>query len=401
MTLRAGSGRGGRRWTQRAGVTAVAVSAVVAAGVIGPAAASAHPGQSSAAAATGAGAPVNLWISDQNAGAVTETAAGGATRVVGSGLTSPNGVAVDAKGDVYVADPEAGRVVEFPAGGGPEVNVGTGLQIPEAVAVDAAGDVYIADFYSLVEVPADGGPQVTVADDFAFPIGVALDGAGNVYVADNESARVVEIPADGGPQVIDDIGTVTEDYLWGIAADTAGDLYVIEDTEVVKIPAGGGPRSMVGTGVAGPIGVAVDAAGDVFITDASPDGVVEVPASGTAQLTIDTATTSPYGIAVAPGSPPGIVTAVHGDSRHPGTARVRFTPGPAGGDPITYRVTATDITRPAQPTQTVTTPTSPARFRGLTGGDRYTFTVTSLNTAGPSQPSHPSPPVRIRGRCHH
>ena len=71
-------------------------------------------------------------------------------------LDDPNGVAVDAAGDVYAADPVASRAVELPAGSSQQVTLPfTGLVDPTGVAVDAAGDAYAADPFSsrVVELP--------------------------------------------------------------------------------------------------------------------------------------------------------------------------------------------------------------------------------------------------------
>lgn len=59
-------------------------------------------------------------------------------------------MAVDAAGDLFIADPEDNRVLEAPAGGGAQTTIapivnGTGLNEPVGVAVDGAGDLFIAD----------------------------------------------------------------------------------------------------------------------------------------------------------------------------------------------------------------------------------------------------------------
>src|SRR6516225_7630652 len=64
-----------------------------------------------------------------------------------AGVREPYGVAVDAAGDVYVADANTTRVLKLPAGSSTAVELPiTGLSHPEAVAVDAAGNVYVADY---------------------------------------------------------------------------------------------------------------------------------------------------------------------------------------------------------------------------------------------------------------
>ncbi len=67
-------------------------------------------------------------------------------------------MAVDGAGDVFIADSGNHRVVEIPAGGGAETTVGTGLSSPSGVAVDGAGDVFISDAGNeqVVEVAAGG-----------------------------------------------------------------------------------------------------------------------------------------------------------------------------------------------------------------------------------------------------
>ena len=90
-------------------------------------------------------------------------------------------MAVDALGNVYVADNSNGEVKKIPAGQDIPVNIGSGFNSPIGVAVDAAGDVFVADpANGIKEIPAGGGTPVTVGSGFLDPFGVALDAAGNV-----------------------------------------------------------------------------------------------------------------------------------------------------------------------------------------------------------------------------
>jgi sugar lactone lactonase YvrE/transcriptional regulator with XRE-family HTH domain len=129
-------------------------------------------------------------------------------------LDQPDGIAVDARGNVYVADSGNHRVVEFapvnlhlrffPAGrivrtwsGSPGTGLGKILQ-PVGVAVDARGNIYVTDSSaSDVEVFTPSGASVVKWGSrggnpgrFQDPNGIALDTAGNIYVTDTGNARI-------------------------------------------------------------------------------------------------------------------------------------------------------------------------------------------------------------------
>jgi DNA-binding beta-propeller fold protein YncE len=229
------------------------------------------------------------------------TFAGVQTTVPASGLYYPFGVAVDAAGDVFIADTYNSRVVKIPAGGGAQTTVGSGLNMPGGVAVDGAGDVFIADAYNsrVVEVPAGGGAQTTVGSGLSYPYGVAVDAAGDVFITDSGNNRVVEVPASGGPQTT--VPASGLKYPIGVAVDGAGDVFIGDagNSRVVEVPASGGPQTTVpASGLSSPYGVAVDGAGDVFIADHVNNLVVEVPASGGAQTTVGSGLYNPVGVAV-------------------------------------------------------------------------------------------------------
>jgi DNA-binding beta-propeller fold protein YncE len=126
-----------------------------------------------------------------------------------TGLYVPVGVAVDAAGDVYVAETgnlaETGnsRVLKLAAGSATQsVLPFTGLNHPFGVAVDAAGDVYVADFDNsrVLKLAAGSATQsVLPFTDLNHPDGVAVDSAGNLYVTDTLNNRVLKLAA-GSPE---------------------------------------------------------------------------------------------------------------------------------------------------------------------------------------------------------
>jgi hypothetical protein len=162
------------------------------------------------------------------------------------GVAQPFGIAVDAKGDVFVDDGSNNRVVELPWTGssyGPQTTVGTGLLYPWGVAVDAAGDVFIGDTGNsrVVEVPWTGssfGAQIVLASALKVPHSVAVGPAGNVFVANGSAEGIVEIPAGGGA-----------------------------------------PFAVLANGLQLPSGVAVDGKGDLIVADSLNNRVIELQTS--------------------------------------------------------------------------------------------------------------------------
>ena len=106
---------------------------------------------------------------------------------VATGFANPASLAVDAAGNVYVADKGAGAVYKLtPATSGAYAQT-TLLSsvVPDGVATDAAGDVYVQDQSSgsVIEVPVSG-TETSVLTGLQNPAGIAVDGSGNVFSAD-------------------------------------------------------------------------------------------------------------------------------------------------------------------------------------------------------------------------
>jgi len=251
----------------------------------------------------------NLFISDTNnsrirkvdaSGNITTVAGNGACCYMGDGgpatiarLDAPYGLAVDASGNLYIADPgvnvvrklDASGTITTVAGSGAYGYAGDGgpatsaeFKDPFGVAVDAAGNLYIADTYNYrIRMVSAGGVIATVAGNgaygyagdglaatsaaFRYPFSVAVDASGNVYVADLGNYRIRKFTPGGA------IGTVAGNGASGFSGD-------------------GGPA--IGAQVANPEGVAVDASGNLFIADqgnarirkVTPAGLISTLAGG-------------------------------------------------------------------------------------------------------------------------
>jgi len=315
----------------------------------------------------------NVYVTDYMNHSIRKiTAAGVVTTLAGSAgnsgfsngsgtaasFKSLQGIAVDSGGNIYVADAgnkairkitPSGTVTTF-AGGSTE-----SFGDPRGVAVDSAGNLYVADYGAnvvkkvtsagVISTYAGTAPTRGTSDGttttalFNAPSSVAVDGANNVYVADTLNNTVRKITSGGTVTTlaglagrsgsVDGNGTVARfEDPYAIAADGAGNLYVADATDhsIRKITADGTVTTLAGkagtfgssdgSGVAalfnGPLGIAADSAGNVYVADTgnaivrkiTPAGVVSTLAGAAGQGGSLDATgsaarfSSPYGITV-------------------------------------------------------------------------------------------------------
>ena len=295
-------------------------------------------------------------------GVITTIAGDGIVGVTGDGglataahFKNPQGVAVDGAGNVYIADAGDHRVRRIDTAGIITTIAGTGtmgstgdnglatsalLDGPSAVAIDAAGNIYIADTGNERIRRIDGtGTITTVAGNGNFgnsgdngPAtsakiglveGIAVDSIGNLYLGDIEYLVVRRVDpngvittfageslnfgetGDGGPATSAEL-----DYPEGVAVDTAGNLY-IADTDngrIRRVDTAGIITSVVGGGIgvggdgglaintrlSEPGAVAVDLQGDLIIADSSHNLVRRVDTHG--QITSIAGTVEPEGM---------------------------------------------------------------------------------------------------------
>ena len=294
---------------------------------------------------------------------------------VNEGLDDETGVAVDSAGNVYfgggidnVVYKISGGILSVAAGqrnrtgysgdGGPATSAL--LNNVQGVAVDAAGNLYIADLHNYVIRKVSGGTITTIAGNGTYGppvngpattspmydvIGVAADSNGNVYAACGIAGGFLLRIANGTLTIVAGNGlqgTITEGAQATtqpvgsphfIAADSAGNIYITSQYAgtVIKWNATTGAISTVaGNGNAGysgdggpatgasmlPFGVTVDSSGDLFIADTGngvirevSNGIIKTVAGGgsavscsaTAMPATSVALSNPAGIAVGNG----------------------------------------------------------------------------------------------------
>ena len=266
------------------------------------------------------------------AGNGTQGALGDNGPATNAGLCYPEGMALDGTGNLYIADLCNNRIRKVAAGTGIITTVaGNGTQgfsgdnglatnaelnQPQGVAVDASGNLYIADAInnrvrkvsaatSIITTVAGKGTSGFSGDngiatdaELSGPSGVALDSYGNLYIADQANNRVREVAGstgiittvagNGTAGYSGDSGPATSGELNGpfaVELDTAGNLYIVDvlnncvrkvsaATGIITTVAGNGTRGYSGDSgpathaeLALPNGVALDGSGNLYIAD--------------------------------------------------------------------------------------------------------------------------------------
>jgi DNA-binding beta-propeller fold protein YncE len=267
----------------------------------------------------------NFYVADSINGLIRKVTPGGMVTTFVGGLSEPTGVTVDAAGNLYVAVAGLNQIYKITPGGATSTlagnsfagsNDGTGssasFNYPTGVTVDGSGNVYVADSgNNTIRKITSGGVVTTLAGkpgligsadgtgaaaQFNYPLGIGIDGAGNLYVADNFNQTIRKItPAGlvstyagsaGNAGSIDGTAFAARfSSPAAVAVDAAGNVFVSDSLNytIRKIsPAGavttlagsaGNPGAANGTGSSArfydPFGITVDAAGNIYVADAS------------------------------------------------------------------------------------------------------------------------------------
>ncbi|MGE0871483.1 MAG: hypothetical protein AB7P03_23185 [Kofleriaceae bacterium] len=281
-------------------------------------------------------------------GVVTTIAGTGSSGASGDGgpaatarLSNPFGLARDSAGNLYVGDTLNHRVRRIDSNGIITTVAGTGtpgysgdlgpaisaqLAYPHGVAIDAVGNLYVADTLNhrvrkiatngvITTVAGSGAPGSAgdqgpaIAAQLVSPYGVAADGSGNLYICDRDAHRIRRVDPDGVIATIAGTGTsgfggdngpATAAELalpTGVATGAGGILYIADrgNHRIRRIDAGGTITTLVGTGTPGqdgdagaattaqlfaPTAMAQDGAGNLYIADRENHRIRRLDASG-------------------------------------------------------------------------------------------------------------------------
>lgn len=248
----------------------------------------------------------------------------GTVNTIGSGFVSPKQIALTSSGS-YIADAGAKSVLYFATPTSTPVSIGTGLSSPEGVAVDAFGNVLISDstLNEIVEVPFVSGAlsnaaQITLVssktsvagEPLNNPTSLTLDSSGNLYIADSGNNRVILVPYNGSwnfSQALA-LGSNLSNPL-ATAIDPSGNLYVADSGHgnlyEFAAPATGGNQALVSVGYSNPSALATDASGSLFIVNQGAQTIVRIPnisgiLSPNEAIEVGFGIANPYGLALDP-----------------------------------------------------------------------------------------------------
>lgn len=282
-------------------------------------------------------------------GTVT-TLAGAGTYGFADGLgrsamfSSPKGVALDASGTLYVADAGNNRIRKVTTAGEVTTLAGSGtygfadgvatvaqFKSPEAVVVDPLGTVYVSDRSNQrIRKIAPTGAVTTLAGagspgfldgpassaQFSDPGSLAFDLSGNLLVADTSNHRIRRVTPAGDVTTLAGSGSagyangpaLSAQFFYpkGLAVNASGEVFLSDDSRIRKISTTGQVTTF--SGIAGwgfadgdvptarfnsPVGISVDAVGNLFIADSgnqrirklSPTGIVSTLAGSGPDVT--------------------------------------------------------------------------------------------------------------------
>ncbi|HMF36072.1 MAG TPA: Ig-like domain repeat protein, partial [Isosphaeraceae bacterium] len=268
-------------------------------------------------------------------------------------LNQPEGVATDASGNLYIADTDNNRIRKISPDGIISTVAGNGmpgynddgikatdakLNAPTGVAVDAQGNLFIADTGNnrIRKISPDGIISTVAGNGISgynepkgvsdgikatdamlnAPMGVAVDAQGNLFIADTGNDRIREVRTDGKIITIagdagfsGDGGPASQAELnhpEGVAVDASGNLYIADtgNNRIRKISPDGTIVTIAGNGTPAilnaPTGIAVGASGNLYIADTGNNRIRVVDPSGSITTLVSANGLQPAGIAVNP-----------------------------------------------------------------------------------------------------
>ncbi|HEX5344065.1 MAG TPA: hypothetical protein VFX55_16345 [Duganella sp.] len=246
----------------------------------------------------------NVYVADSQNFMVRKITPAGVVSTLARGISSPQGLVVDSANNVYVGNGidvrkisatgevsvvAGGTAIAFADGTGSAARFG-GAQ---GIALDAAGNIYVADYFNHrirkitptgVVTTFAGSGQIGFTDGtgtaatFGYPGGLAMGPEGDIYVIE-ASSKVRKISPASVVSTFVDLGSVPSSPD-SVAVDQAGNLYVAFKNEIRLITPKGAMSTLAGKTSQGnengigaaasfayPRGLALDSSGNLYVAD--------------------------------------------------------------------------------------------------------------------------------------
>ena len=196
-------------------------------------------------------------------------------------LNAPRCIALDKDGNVLVGDSATRDVYRIDSGGKAKPLTGGKIGIPMAIAVNAAGELFIADLelHRIFKVAAAGGDPEDFAT-IAAPRGLAFDNDGNLLVLSTTENQVFRVSPEGQKEIL--VPGRPFRFPHNLAAAADGSIFVTDSYGkcIWKISGDGKPEKLVsGDPLSNPVGLSMSGT-TLLVVDSRANTVFECDLSG-------------------------------------------------------------------------------------------------------------------------
>ncbi len=227
-------------------------------------------------------------LSPTNTGGVVGSSGYGTGGVIATGVSGADAMAVDASGNVYVTDYNAGKINEYTSTGTFIGNFGTGVTMsaPASLVFDSQGNCYVLDKTNkcVYKFNSTGTYQSTIISSLSTNCyGLAIDASDYIYIADYLNNTIKKYNTSGTYQSFS-IATGSSTTPSGVAVDAAGNIYSLNygTGKVAKYNAAGTSiNSSLISGLNNPWAFSLDGGGNIYVGDSGNQLVKIYNTSGT------------------------------------------------------------------------------------------------------------------------
>ena len=221
-----------------------------------------------------------------------------ALNYIPSGTQVPGGLAIDASGDLWIANSPtstgAGSLIEINSAGAPVSGSpfsGGGLNHPELVAIDSEGNVWAGNVASISKFSSSGaaisGSSGYTSGGTDSPFSLAIDGSGNLWFTNHDTNTISALDSSGAGVPGSPFSGGGLNAPEGIAIDVSNNLWAGNSgaNVISEFNSSGVPVSVSGYGGGGlnaPYSVAVDAQGNVWASNPVANSISKLSSGGTA-----------------------------------------------------------------------------------------------------------------------